>query len=77
MSHKSILSSGYYTHRIGRTGRAGKLGKAITFLTKQDSAIFSELKEVILQSPGSHCPRELLNHPDAKHKSGSTVTQLN
>ncbi|CAF1260295.1 unnamed protein product [Rotaria sp. Silwood1] len=66
-----------YTHRIGRTGRAGKSGKAITFLTKQDSAIFSELKEVILQSPGSHCPRELLNHPDAKHKSGTMVTKRN
>ncbi|CAF4162713.1 unnamed protein product, partial [Rotaria magnacalcarata] len=42
-----------YTHRIGRTGRAGKAGKAVTFLTKEDSATFYELKEVILESPVS------------------------
>jgi ATP-dependent RNA helicase DDX23/PRP28 len=60
-----------YTHRIGRTGRAGKTGKAITFLTKEDAAVFYELKEVILESPVSQCPPELLNHPDAQHKPGS------
>lgn len=59
-----------YTHRIGRTGRAGKAGKAITFLTKEDAAVFYELKEVILESPVSQCPPELLNHPDAQHKPG-------
>ena len=59
-----------YTHRIGRTGRAGKAGKAITFLTKEDSAVFYELKELILESPVSQCPAELLNHPDAQHKPG-------
>ncbi len=59
-----------YTHRIGRTGRAGKAGKAITFLTKEDSAVFYDLKEVILESPVSQCPPELLNHPDAQHKPG-------
>ena len=60
-----------YTHRIGRTGRAGKAGKAITFLTKEDAAVFHELKELILESPVSQCPPELLNHPDAQHKPGS------
>ncbi len=59
-----------YTHRIGRTGRAGKAGKAITFLTKEDAAVFYDLKEVILESPVSQCPPELLNHPDAQHKPG-------
>lgn len=61
-----------YTHRIGRTGRAGKAGKAITLLTKEDSAVFYDLKEVILESPVSQCPPELLNHPDAQHKPGSS-----
>lgn len=60
-----------YTHRIGRTGRAGKAGKAITFLTKEDAVVFHELKELILESPVSQCPPELLNHPDAQHKPGS------
>lgn len=59
-----------YTHRIGRTGRAGKTGKAVTFLTKEDTTVFYELKELILESPISQCPNELLNHPDAQHKPG-------
>ena len=35
-----------YTHRIGRTGRAGKTGVAVTFLTKDDSGVFYDLKQV-------------------------------
>lgn len=35
-----------YTHRIGRTGRAGKAGIAVSFLTKDDSATFYDLKQV-------------------------------
>jgi len=35
-----------YTHRIGRTGRAGKTGIAVTFLTKEDAGVFYDLKEV-------------------------------
>ena len=66
-----------YTHRIGRTGRAGKAGKAITFLTKEDAAVFYELKELILESPVSQCPPELVNHPDAQHKPGTVVTKRN
>lgn len=62
-----------YTHRIGRTGRAGKTGVAISFLTKDDSALFYDLKQVILASPVSVCPPELLNHPDAQHKPGTVV----
>jgi ATP-dependent RNA helicase DDX23/PRP28 len=67
---KVILFVLDYTHRIGRTGRAGKAGKAITFLTKEDAAVFYELKELICESPVSQCPPELLNHPDAQHKPG-------
>lgn len=36
-----------YTHRIGRTGRAGKTGIAVTFLTKDDSGTFYDLKQVL------------------------------
>ena len=42
-----------YTHRIGRTGRAGKTGVAITFLTQDDSAVFYDLKQTLLASPVS------------------------
>lgn len=62
-----------YTHRIGRTGRAGKSGVAITFLTPDDSATFYDLKQLLLESPGAHCPPELANHPDAMNKPGTVI----
>uniref|UniRef100_A0A336KD49 Probable ATP-dependent RNA helicase DDX23 n=1 Tax=Culicoides sonorensis TaxID=179676 RepID=A0A336KD49_CULSO len=64
-----------YTHRIGRTGRAGKTGIAISFLTKDDSPLFFDLKQIIMQSPVSVCPPELMNHPEAQHKPGTVVTK--
>lgn len=64
-----------YTHRIGRTGRAGKTGKAISFVTKEDSAIYYDLKQVLLASSVSTCPPELMNHPEAQHKPGTVVTK--
>ncbi|XP_012251724.1 probable ATP-dependent RNA helicase DDX23 [Athalia rosae] len=64
-----------YTHRIGRTGRAGKAGLAISFCTKDDSHLFYDLKQTILGSPISTCPPELINHPDAQHKPGTVVTK--
>ena len=62
-----------YTHRIGHTGRAGKNGIAITLLTKEDSMLFYDLKQAVLESPQSECPHELLNHPDAQNKPGAVV----
>ena len=64
-----------YTHRIGRTGRAGKNGIAISFCTKDDSPLFYDLKQLILSSPISNCPPELMNHPEAQHKPGTVVTK--
>nr|XP_019536883.2 probable ATP-dependent RNA helicase DDX23 [Aedes albopictus] len=64
-----------YTHRIGRTGRAGKTGCAISFCTKDDSHLFYDLKQIIVASPVSVCPPELMNHPDAQHKPGTVVTK--
>ena len=62
-----------YTHRIGRTGRAGKTGIAVTFLTNDDSAVFYDLKQLLMESPVSTCPTELSNHPEAQHKPGTVV----
>uniref|UniRef100_H2YNP0 Probable ATP-dependent RNA helicase DDX23 n=1 Tax=Ciona savignyi TaxID=51511 RepID=H2YNP0_CIOSA len=60
-----------YTHRIGRTGRAGKTGTAITFLTQSDSNVFYDLKQALIDSPVSSCPPELDRHPEAQHKPGT------
>ncbi|TPX33759.1 hypothetical protein SmJEL517_g03455 [Synchytrium microbalum] len=57
-----------YTHRIGRTGRAGKNGLAITFLTHGDSEVFYDLKMMLLKSPNSKVPRELSEHEAAQNK---------
>ncbi|KAF6761555.1 pre-mRNA-splicing ATP-dependent RNA helicase PRP28 [Ephemerocybe angulata] len=57
-----------YVHRIGRTGRAGKLGTAITFLTKDDDEVMYDLKQEISKSPVSMVPTELAKHKSAQHR---------
>ncbi|QJW45710.1 DEAD/DEAH box helicase [bacterium BFN5] len=53
------LSSESYTHRIGRTGRAGKTGAAITFVTKQEYGILHELEEYLHEKlPKQEAPSE-------------------
>ena len=59
-----------YTHRIGRTGRAGKTGVATTFLTLSDSDVFYDLKQMLIQS-NSSVPNELARHEASKFKPGS------
>lgn len=39
-----------YVHRIGRTGRGGKVGKAVTFFTKEDNMAIKPILNVIKQS---------------------------
>ena len=57
-----------YTHRIGRTGRAGKTGVAITFLTLQDTDVFYELKQMLQSTPGAKVPPELARHEASRIK---------
>ncbi|KAI3914535.1 hypothetical protein MKW92_038722 [Papaver armeniacum] len=56
-----------YTHRIGRTGRAGKTGVATTFLTLHDTDVFSDLKKTLIQS-NSRVPPELARQEAEKFK---------
>ncbi|OQE30483.1 hypothetical protein PENFLA_c003G02693 [Penicillium flavigenum] len=57
-----------YTHRIGRTGRAGKSGVAITFLGSEDSDVMYDLKQMLIKSPISRVPEELRKHEAAQSK---------
>ena len=59
-----------YTHRIGRTGRAGKTGMATTFLTLHDTDVFYDLRQMLTQS-NSPVPLELAKHEASKLKPGS------
>ncbi|EED16495.1 DEAD/DEAH box helicase, putative [Talaromyces stipitatus ATCC 10500] len=57
-----------YTHRIGRTGRAGKSGVAITFLGNEDADVMYDLKQMLMKSPISRVPEELRKHEAAQSK---------
>lgn len=56
-----------YTHRIGRTGRAGKKGVAITFLAEEDKEVMYDLKQMLVKG-GAKVPEELRRHEAAAQK---------
>lgn len=60
-----------YTHRIGRTGRAGKKGVAASFVTPEDQDLFFDLR-VLLSESGNEVPPELAAHPAARKKPQKT-----
>ncbi|KHN96281.1 pre-mRNA-splicing ATP-dependent RNA helicase PRP28 [Metarhizium album ARSEF 1941] len=57
-----------YTHRIGRTGRAGKSGVAITFLGNEDNDVLYDLRQMLSKSSISKVPDELKRHEAAQSK---------
>ena len=60
----------FYTHRIGRTGRAGARGVAVSYLSNDDVDIMFDLTK-LLQNCKQHVPKELLDHEGSKGKPGS------
>ena len=50
-----------YIHRIGRTGRAGEEGSAISLVTEGDQALFPDLVNY-LKKKGQKIPSELERH---------------
>lgn len=65
-----------YKHRIGRTGRAGMTGVAITLITDKDQEVFYHLREVLLEA-GARIPRELNHHEKALAPPGGFVKKKN
>ncbi len=61
-----------YTHRVGRTGRAGKSGIAITFLGPEDNDVLYDLRQMIAKSAISKVPDELRRHEAAQQKPGKS-----
>jgi ATP-dependent RNA helicase DDX23/PRP28 len=62
-----------YTHRIGRTGRAGTSGVAVTYIGEADSAIFYDLKRFLDSSPKAIIPGELRSHAATRIKPGGLM----
>ncbi|KAI5304920.1 mRNA splicing protein prp28 [Ascosphaera pollenicola] len=62
-----------YTHRIGRTGRAGKSGVAITFLGNEDTDLMYDLKQMLQKSSISRVPEELRKHEAAQAKPARAI----
>lgn len=58
-----------YSHRIGRTGRAGKEGLATSLMTDEDEGIMAALKNY-LEVTGNRVPEKLARHPAASAASG-------
>ena len=56
-----------YIHRVGRTGRAGLEGKALSFITPKDTDIMYDLRIMLLQKKCS-IPQELLSNPAALYR---------
>ncbi|KAI2614467.1 DEAD-domain-containing protein [Hypoxylon fragiforme] len=65
-----------YTHRIGRTGRAGKSGVAITFLGNEDSDVMYDLRQMLSKSAISRVPEELRRHEAAQQKPNKGPKKL-
>ena len=63
-----------YSHRIGRTGRAGREGLATSFITDEDQGIMAALRQY-LENTGSKIPDRLARHPAANAGSiGPNIT---
>ena len=57
-----------YIHRVGRTGRADRIGTAITFFTEEDKPIVRSLAN-LLQASGCDVPEWILHLPKPDRKT--------
>lgn len=67
INYQMCKSISEYVHRIGRTGRAGQMGTAITFWNPEtDADVLFSLKSMIVNSKVSKCPSDLLRNENAQ-----------
>lgn len=60
-----------YIHQVGRAGRLGKTGWALTFINNTNKRVFVDLVDT-LQPLDVHLPDELLNSPYLLQQKRST-----
>lgn len=60
-----------YTHRIGRTGRAGHTGLATLLLSETETEIMFDLRN-FLEKSNQRVPPELRDNPASSSKTGMT-----
>ena len=58
-----------YVHRIGRTGRVGNLGHAISYLCDKNTGIFKELANLLIENE-QECPPWLEKYHIPAHSQG-------
>ena len=63
-------SAELFTHRVGRTGRMGKSGEAITFVTPEESAKWRQIERAL----GKTLPRQPWSHDGAPAPAPSPRT---
>ena len=60
-----------YVHRIGRTGRAGKTGQALTIVTRADARAIAEIEKLIARKidwqPGAEMPTDDEDGGEERH----------
>ena len=59
-----------YIHRIGRTGRAGKEGSSLTFLTPNDRSMWNSIRRLI--DPNFKASKNIQKRSFKKNKKGKT-----
>lgn len=71
-NYDMILDVDSYTHRVGRTGRAGEKGVAVTFVTPKHKLSFDNLLRQIKTEVQilDYMPYETQEKPEERHRAG-------
>ena len=70
-----------YVHRIGRTGRAGKTGQALTIVTRSDAKAIAEIEKLIARKiewqPGAEMPTDDEEGGEERHRTNGEDAAAN